>query len=54
MRVTVCELSNEPRQLARDGERHSGHVRSGRSDMGIADRAQKTCPQYIMDAGQPP
>lgn len=26
MRVTVCELSNESQQLARDWEKLSGHV----------------------------
>ena len=51
MRVTVCELSNEPRRLARDGEKLSGHVRSGGSDTGIADQAQKTRSQYLLDAG---
>jgi N-carbamoylputrescine amidase len=33
MRVTVCELSNEPQQLARDWEKLSGHVHSNRSDL---------------------
>lgn len=33
MRVTVCELSNEPQQLARDWEKLSGHVQCSRSDL---------------------
>ena len=33
MRVTVCELNNEPQQLARDWEKLSGHVHSSRSDL---------------------
>ena len=33
MRVTVCELNNEPQQLARDWEKLSGHVHRSRSDL---------------------
>lgn len=33
MRVTVCEISNEPQQLVHDWEKLSDHVRSSRSEL---------------------
>jgi len=33
MRVTDCELSNDPQQLAREWEKLTGHVLSSRSDL---------------------
>jgi len=63
MRVTVCELSNEPQQLSRDWiiEPEEADVLAVTSaaqpfatldiDLGIADQAQKTYPRYVLDAG---
>jgi len=63
MRVTVCELSNEPQQLARGwiGEPKEADILAVTSaaqpfvtldiDPGIADKAQQTYPRYVMDGG---
>ena len=63
MRVTVCELSNDPQQLARGWviEPEEADVLAVTSaaqpfvtldlDLRIADQAQQTYPRYVMDGG---